>query len=106
MQHDSLAFPAEWFDAAFCIFAAHELRHHDQRVRLFGEIARILTPGGRFILMEHSRDWRNFLAFGPGFLHFFSESGWRKAASDAGLTVLTELSMTPFVHVYVLRRAI
>jgi SAM-dependent methyltransferase len=106
MQYDSLAFPAEWFDAAFSIFAAHELRHHDQRARLFGEIARILSPDGEFILMEHSRDWRNFLAFGPGFLHFFSESAWRKAASDAGLTVLTELSMTSFVHVYVLRRAI
>jgi hypothetical protein len=34
MQYDSLAFPADWFDAAFAIFAAHELRHHDQRVRL------------------------------------------------------------------------
>ena len=106
MRYDSLAFPAEWFDAAFSIFAAHELRHHDQRVRLFGEIARTLTPDGEFILMEHSRDWRNFLAFGPGFLHFFSQSAWRKAASDAGLTVLAEFSMTPFVHVYVLRRAI
>jgi SAM-dependent methyltransferase len=105
MRYDSLTFPAEWFDAAFCIFTAHELRHHDQRVRLFGEIARTLTPDGDFILMEHSRDWRNFLAFGPGFLHFFSQCAWRKAASDAGLTVRTELSMTPFVHAYILRRA-
>jgi SAM-dependent methyltransferase len=105
MRYDSLTFPAEWFDAAFCIFTAHELRHHDQRVRLFGEIARTLTPDGEFILMEHSRDWRNFLAFGPGFLHFFSQCAWRKVASDAGLTVRTELSMTPFVHAYVLRRA-
>ena len=75
-------------------------------MRLFREITRILTPDGELILMEHSRDWRNFLAFGPGFLHFFSKSAWRKAASDAGLTVQTELSMTPFVHAYVLRRAI
>jgi SAM-dependent methyltransferase len=105
MRYDSLAFPAEWFDAAFSIFAAHELRHHDQRVRLFGEIARTLSPNGEFILMEHSRDWRNFLAFGPGFLHFFSQCAWRKAASDAGLTVRAELSMTPFVHAYILRRA-
>jgi len=106
MRYDSLAFSAECFDAAFCIFTAHELRHHDQRVRLFGEIARTLTPDGEFILMEHSRNWANFLAFGPGFLHFFSQYSWRKAASDAGLTVRTELSMTSFVHVYILRRAL
>jgi SAM-dependent methyltransferase len=105
MRYDSLAFPPEWFDAAFSIFAAHELRDHDQRVSLFGEVARTLTPDGAFILMEHCRDWRNFVAFGPGFLHFFSQRAWRKAASDAGLTVLTEFSTTPFVHVYVLRRA-
>lgn len=105
MRYDSLAFPDGSFDAAFCIFAAHELRHHDQRVRLFEEIARILTPDGEFVVMEHSRNWPNFLAFGPGFLHFFSRRAWRKAASDAGLTVRTELSKTPFVLVYILRRA-
>ena len=105
MRYDSLAFPVESFDAAFCIFAAHELRHHDQRVRLFGEISRILTRSGEFILMEHTRDWANFLAFGPGFLHFFSQRAWRKAASDAGLTVRTEFSRTQFVRVYILRRA-
>lgn len=104
MRYDSLAFPDEWFDVAFCIFAAHELRRHDQRARFFGEIARTLTADGEFILMEHSRNWHNFLAFGPGFLHFFSPCAWRKAASDAGLTVRTELSMTPFVQAYVLRR--
>lgn len=104
MRYDSLAFPGEWFDAAFCIFAAHELRRHNQRARFFEEIARTLTSDGEFILMEHSRNWPNFLAFGPGFLHFFSPRSWRKAASDAGLTVRKELSMTPFVQAYVLRR--
>lgn len=105
MRYDSLDFPAECFDAAFCIFAAHELRHHDQRVRFFAEIARILTPNGEFVLMEHSRDWANFMAFGPGFLHFFSQCAWRKAARDAGLTVRIEISKTPFVQAYILRRA-
>jgi SAM-dependent methyltransferase len=104
-RYDALAFNAGSFDAAFSIFAAHELRRHDQRVRLFREIARILVPGGDLILMEHSRDSWNFVAFGPGFLHFFSQRAWRKAAFEAGLTVRTEFSMTPFVHVYNLRKA-
>jgi SAM-dependent methyltransferase len=105
MPYDSITFPPRSFDVVFSIFAAHELRRHDQRVTLFREIVRTLTPDGEFILMEHSRDWPNFLAFGPGFLHFFSRRSWRKAASDAGLTVRTELSITPFVHAYIMRSA-
>jgi SAM-dependent methyltransferase len=102
--YNALPFGPDSFDAAFSIFAVHELRRHEQRVRLFREIARILTPGGELVLMEHVRDWRNFLAFGPGFLHFFSQRAWRNAALQAGLNLHTELAMTPFVHVYILRR--
>jgi SAM-dependent methyltransferase len=102
--YDALPFNAESFDAAFAIFAAHELRRHEQRVRLFREIARVLVPCGEFVLMEHQRDWWNFLAFGPGFLHFFSQRAWRTAALEAGLTLQSELAMTPFVHVYIFRR--
>jgi SAM-dependent methyltransferase len=105
-RFDALPFNADFFDAAFSIFAAHELRHHAQRVRLLREIARILAPGGELVVMEHSRDWPNFLAFGPGFLHFFSRRDWRRAFSQAGLIVRTELAMTPFVHVYILRRGL
>lgn len=103
-HYDDLPFIPRTFDAVFCIFAAHELRREYQRSKLFLEIARVLIPGGDLVLMEHSRDWWNFLAFGPGFLHFFSQSAWRRAASKAGLMVQAELSMTLFVHAYVLRR--
>lgn len=103
-QYDQLPFDADLFDAAFAIFAAHELRRHEQRVDLFREIVRILTPGGELVLMEHGRDWKNFLAFGPGFLHFFSGKEWRNVASEAGFLLRTELAMTPFVHVYLLRK--
>jgi SAM-dependent methyltransferase len=103
-RFDDLPFDSGTFDVAFCIFAAHELRRDSQRATLFLEIARVLIPGGELVLMEHSRDWWNLLAFGPGFLHFFSQRAWRRTASKAGFGVQTELSMTPFVHVYVLRR--
>jgi SAM-dependent methyltransferase len=103
-RYNRLPFDAGKFDAAFAIFTAHELRSHEQRVDLFREIVRVLTPGGELVLMEHARDWKNFLAFGPGFLHFFSQKEWRDTASEAGLMMLTELAMTPFVHVYVLRK--
>lgn len=103
-RYNAFPFCSDSFDAAFSIFAAHELRRHQQRVRLFQEIARVLSPGGQLVLMEHLRDWRNFLAFGPGFLHFFSQRAWRTAALEAGLNLQAELATTPFVRVYILRR--
>lgn len=103
-RFDDLPFGSGTFDAAFCIFAAHELRRDCQRAALFLEFARVLNRDGELVLMEHSRDAWNLLAFGPGFLHFFSQRAWRKTAAEAGFRVQTELSMTPFVRAYVLRR--
>jgi len=103
-HYDALPFATGSIDAAFVIFSAHELRRHNQRVTFFIEISRILTPGGNFILVEHSRDLWNFLAFGPGFFHFFSEREWRRGGVDAAFIVHTARSITPFVHVYNLRR--
>jgi hypothetical protein len=104
-RYDALPFESGTVDAAFVIFAAHELRGHEQRVKFFGEVARVLTSGGECLLVEHTRDAWNFLAFGPGFLHFFPQRAWRHAARLAGLKVRSEFAMTPFVHVFVMRRA-
>jgi hypothetical protein len=104
-RFDALPFEGGTVDAAFVIFAAHELRKREQRVKLFSEVARVLSAGGECLLMEHARDRWNFLAFGPGFLHFFPQREWRQAARQAGLEVRSELEMTRFVHVFVLRRA-
>jgi SAM-dependent methyltransferase len=103
-RYDALPFEDCVFDAAFALFAAHELRRSEERLRLFREVARVLAPGGEFVVMEHARDWRNFLAFGPGFLHFFSRRAWRRMAEEAGLARRAEFKRTPFVRVYVLRR--
>jgi SAM-dependent methyltransferase len=101
--HD-LPFSDGFFDAAFAFFAAHELRRHGERVRFFAEIERILARDGMFFLIEHGRDWPSFLAFGPGFLHFFSHGAWRRAVAEAGLRLENEFPRTPFVRVYVFRR--
>jgi hypothetical protein len=100
----ALPAPDRQFDAAFLIFTAHELRQRDARARLFQEIARILHADGELILVEHLRDWANFLAFGPGFLHFLSRRTWHEAAHAAGFSIGSQLAVTPFVNVFVLRR--
>jgi SAM-dependent methyltransferase len=106
--------PADWralpiandtIDAAFLFFVAHEFRRDEARTQLFRELARVLRSDGELSVVEHLRDCANFLAFGPGFLHFFSRSKWLRTAAAAGLQVRTEKSITPFVRVFTLRRA-
>ena len=104
-HYDALPFENRTVDTAFVIFAAHELRRAEQRNEFFAEIARVLTASGELVLMEHARDGWNFLAFGPGFLHFFPQRAWRMAARQAGLAVRREFAMTPFIHVFIMRRA-
>lgn len=88
--------------AVFLLLAAHELRRSDDRVAFFQEARRALKPGGQVILVEHLRDFPNFLAFGPGFLHFLPRQAWLQATRESGLAIRRELSITPFVRVFIL----
>ena len=89
-------------EAALLLLSAHELRTDDARVALFDEMRRVLAPGGRVVVAEHLRDGPNFLAFGPGFLHFHSRRTWTRCFTRAGFAVHKEFSITPFVRVFVL----
>jgi len=98
----NLPLPGSSCDAVFLIFAAHEIRRRGSRVEFFREAARVLAAGGAVILVEHLRDVANFLAFGPGFLHFQSRGEWLYAAASANFRVQQEMKITPFVRVFVL----
>ena len=92
-------------DTAFLIFAAHELRDSESRSALLRELNRSLTSDGQLILVEHLRDLLNFLAFGPGFLHFHSRATWQRDATSAGFSTTKEFRLTPFVRVFRLAKA-
>lgn len=100
----ALPLPANDRDTVFLLFAAHELRNRSHRSQLFREAARVLHDTGQVVLVEHLRDWRNFLAFGPGCLHFHSKKDWLHSIGEAGLRVEREGQVTPFVRFFVLRR--
>ena len=91
-------------DLGLVIFAAHEIRHDATRVAFFRELARIIGPAGRVLVVEHLRDGWNLLAYGPGSFHFLSRRTWLQTFAQAGLRVAQETSLTPWVRRFELRR--
>lgn len=101
----SLPLPDRDRDAVFLLFAAHEVRAMPDRTNLLRETNRVLNEQGRVVMVEHLRDLPNFLAFGPGFLHFHSGRSWQKSIRKAGLQIEQQNRFTPFVRCFVLRKA-
>ena len=101
---DALPLPDRNRDTLFLLFAAHEIRQPAHRTEFFQEAARVLGNSGQLLLVEHVRDWKNFVAFGPGFLHFYSRDEWLRVARDAGLTVRREDPVTPFVRCFLMSK--
>lgn len=99
------ALPAEVdsFDRVLIIFAAHEIRDNDERVLFFKEVARVARPGAPIHVVEHLRDWPNFLAYSVGSLHFLSSQTWLDTFQAAGLTLESTRRINPFVICYQLR---
>lgn len=96
---------AEWADVVFGLLAIHELRSEADRGAWFSEARRCLRGSGHVVLVEHVRDAANFIAFGPGFLHFHSPASWRRAWESAGLRLTDDFRVTPWVRVFVLAPA-
>jgi len=101
-RYDAWPMAAESADLVLGLLAIHELRSETQRSLWFKEAKRCLRPGKRVVLVEHVRDAANFLAFGPGFVHFHSPASWRRCWETAGFSLADEFRVTPFVRIFVL----
>jgi hypothetical protein len=100
--HDRWPVPTETAEVVVGLLSVHELRSERERSAWFAEARRCLCRPGRVVLVEHLRDLANFLAFGPGFLHFHPRGSWRRSWEAAGFGVDDEFRLTPWVRVFVL----
>lgn len=87
-------------DLIFLLSAAHEIRLHEEKVQFLKECRRVCKPKGRVVMVEHLRDFPNFLAFSIGFTHFFSRKVWKSAFMSAGFSTFTEMKFTPFMSIF------
>lgn len=87
-------------DIVFLLSAVHEIRSNEEKVQFLKECYRLCKPDGKVIMVEHLRDFPNFLAFSVGFSHFFSRSVWKKAFERAGFSSFQETKFTPFMSIF------
>jgi SAM-dependent methyltransferase len=87
-------------DTIFLLSAIHEIRNHDEKVQFLKECHRVCKPTGHVIMVEHLRDFPNFLAFTIGFTHFFSKNTWKKAFAEAEFNSFQETKFTPFMSIF------
>lgn len=91
-------------DIIFIIFAAHEIRNEQERIKFFKELKRVLKPTGEIFITEHLRDLPNFLAYNIGFLHFYSKQSWLHVFQFSGLSLKNEKKITPFISSFTLTK--
>ncbi len=102
VRTEHLPYADESVSLAFAIFSAHEVRDEAERLLFFKEIRRVLAPNTQLVLVEHLRDWPNFIAYSIGFLHFYSLSNWQSTFKGSGWRIVTQKNLTPFVKCFLL----
>jgi ubiquinone/menaquinone biosynthesis C-methylase UbiE len=100
IESDAIPLKDASADLVFLLSAIHEIRTLDEKVRFLKECHRICKKDGHVIMVEHLRDFPNFLAFTIGFTHFFSKSTWKRAFERAGFSTFQETKFTPFMSVF------
>ncbi|OAI56466.1 hypothetical protein AYO49_04255 [Verrucomicrobiaceae bacterium SCGC AG-212-N21] len=104
-SHDNWPSSCRDCDAIFFLLTAHEFRTPHTRRALLAQARQALRhdPPSVIVLAEHARDLSNFIAFGPGFLHFHSPATWRADWEAAGLVMTRSTSVTPFLRIWTLQ---
>lgn len=89
-------------DRVLLILAAHEIRDPGERAAFFHELRRVVKPGGRVIVVEHTRDLANVLAYGPGAWHFHTRAAWSATFRESGWNVVEARALNRLITCFVL----
>jgi SAM-dependent methyltransferase len=100
IKSDSIPVKDGSVDIVFLLSAIHEIRSNEEKVRFLKECHRLCKTGGQVIMVEHLRDFPNFIAFTIGFTHFFSRATWKNAFQRAGFKFFSETKFTAFMSVF------
>jgi SAM-dependent methyltransferase len=100
----SLPLENQSIDNAFLFFAAHEIRDDNERKTFFKELYRVVHPEGHIHIIEHLRDFPNFLAYTIGAFHFLSVNTWQNTFEKSGWKTKREQQLNPFVKYYILTK--
>jgi SAM-dependent methyltransferase len=100
ISSNHIPLPDQSIDVVFLLSAVHEIRSFDEKVIFLSECKRICHPEGKIIMVEHLRDFPNFVAFTIGFTHFFSRHTWKKAFEKAECKAFQEIKFTPFLSIF------
>jgi SAM-dependent methyltransferase len=87
-------------DIIFLLSAAHEIRTQEEKITFLKECHRVCKKDANIIMIEHLRDFPNFVAFTIGFTHFFSKNTWMDAFQKAGFKKIEERKFTPFMSIF------
>ena len=101
-QIPEIPLPDSYSDCIILFMSAHEIRNPVERTALFTALKHKLKAGGKIAVIEHLRDLPNFLAYNIGAFHFYSETSWKKAFKDAGMTISNQFKITPFISAFIL----
>jgi len=102
VQTNALPLQNDSAENIFLVLSAHEIRNNNERIFFFKELRRAISATGQIIVTEHLRDTANFMAYNIGFLHFHSKSTWLNTFHLAGLSIVCEIKITPFITTFIL----
>lgn len=91
-------------DFLLAIMSLHEIRQQSEREIFFIEIRRVLAVDGRAVVVEHTRDAANILAYNFGAWHFHPRAEWLRNFHISGLSIEKEMKLTPLVSAFFLRK--